>query len=334
MIKLNTPYTIENGDTVIFTEGKKGTINGTYTDSTLTGTYNENLLKATFHNKKVNVIGLIEIIFHENGFTGKWKSGLEPGPMRGKWIGELIANAEISDTNCVKTNDTNETQYNINEIVKNGVFSFTKKLEEIINEASKLEDDAQVAFLDNFYKQLNECFNLNNQFIFLGKIAERITENSFDIWTSFYLDNEDDCKSRFTLSIDELRNSGLIKQTLDKKNFDVEKINSDDDVFYTFLNYLSCYFIYSLDNVVEQNDAEELAEFIFSISANNYSSLTDDDNIIADQILDILKAYGFDIKNFEGECTIFSNYYLKSSVESGYNYIEFSESIIEELYCP
>jgi hypothetical protein len=89
MIKLNTPYTIENGDTVTFTEGKKGTINGSYTDSTLTGSFDGDVLKATFHNKKVNAIGLMEITFHENGFDAKWKSGLEPGPMRGKWDGKL-----------------------------------------------------------------------------------------------------------------------------------------------------------------------------------------------------------------------------------------------------
>jgi hypothetical protein len=92
MIKFNTPYTIENGDTVVFTEGKKGTINGTYTDATLTGSFDGEVLKATFHNKKVNAIGLMEIIFHEYGFDAKWKSGLEPGPMRGKWEGELILN--------------------------------------------------------------------------------------------------------------------------------------------------------------------------------------------------------------------------------------------------
>jgi hypothetical protein len=92
MIKLNTPYTIENGDTVTFTEGKKGTINGSYTDSTLTGAFDGAVLKATFHNKKVNAIGLMEITFHENGFDAKWKSGLEPGPMRGKWEGKLISN--------------------------------------------------------------------------------------------------------------------------------------------------------------------------------------------------------------------------------------------------
>ncbi|MFN6037918.1 MAG: hypothetical protein ACK452_05580 [Bacteroidota bacterium] len=38
MIKLNTPYTIENGDVVTFNEGKKGSITGTYGEGTLTGT--------------------------------------------------------------------------------------------------------------------------------------------------------------------------------------------------------------------------------------------------------------------------------------------------------
>jgi hypothetical protein len=98
MIKLNTPYTIENGDIVTFEEGKNGTINGAYTDSTLTGIMEGNLLKATFHNKKVNVAGLIEITFHENGFNAKWKSGLEPGPMRGKWEGSLTNNGSTMDS--------------------------------------------------------------------------------------------------------------------------------------------------------------------------------------------------------------------------------------------
>ena len=63
MIKLNTQYTIENGDIVTFEEGKKGSITGRYEDGTLTGTIEENLLKATFHNTKVNVVGLMEITF-------------------------------------------------------------------------------------------------------------------------------------------------------------------------------------------------------------------------------------------------------------------------------
>ena len=89
MLKLNTPYTIDNGDIVTFNKSKKGIINGTYGEGALTGTLDGNLLKATFTNPKAIAKGLIEIAFHENGFDAKWKKGLEPGPMRGKWVGKI-----------------------------------------------------------------------------------------------------------------------------------------------------------------------------------------------------------------------------------------------------
>ncbi len=96
IIKLNTPYTIDNGDTITFTEGKKGIINGTYTASSLSGSLEGNVLKATFHNSKVNTAGLMEITFHENGFDAKWKKGLEPGPMLGKWEGILETSSDFN----------------------------------------------------------------------------------------------------------------------------------------------------------------------------------------------------------------------------------------------
>ena len=95
MIKLNIPYTIDNGDTVTFTE-KKGIINGTYADATLSGSLEGDVLKATFHNSKVNTAGLIEITFQEKGFSAKWKKGLEPGPMRGKWEGILETSSDFN----------------------------------------------------------------------------------------------------------------------------------------------------------------------------------------------------------------------------------------------
>ena len=94
MIKLNTPYHVaEENATVTFTEVKNGVITGTYPNATLTGTLEGNVLSATFHNTAVNAVGLIEITFSENGFEGKWKSGLEPGPMRGKWSGECVSDS-------------------------------------------------------------------------------------------------------------------------------------------------------------------------------------------------------------------------------------------------
>ena len=96
MIQLNKTYLINNGQAnIIFSEGKKGTINATYQMSgkkdtgIINATLSDNYLSGTYHNKIGNSTGLIEFKFYENGFDCKWKSGLEPGPMRGKWKGLL-----------------------------------------------------------------------------------------------------------------------------------------------------------------------------------------------------------------------------------------------------
>ncbi len=91
MIQLNTTYIIDNdSDKVIFSDGDNESITGTYKDGTISGILEGNVLKATFHNTKVNVSGLMEITFNKNGFDAKWKKGLEPGPMKGRWSGKLI----------------------------------------------------------------------------------------------------------------------------------------------------------------------------------------------------------------------------------------------------
>ncbi len=106
MIKLNTPYHVaEENVTVTFTEVKNGAITGTYPNATLTGTLEGNVLSATFHNTAVNAVGLIELTFNENGFEGKWKNGLEPGPMRGKWNGECISEGGESPLPATLTPD-------------------------------------------------------------------------------------------------------------------------------------------------------------------------------------------------------------------------------------
>ena len=101
MIKFNEKYLINNGQgSIIFSEGKKGTVNAIYCMSgkkdtgIINGNINGNILTGTYHNKIGNSVGLIEFTFNEIGFDCKWKQGIEPGPMRGKWKG--ILNQESS----------------------------------------------------------------------------------------------------------------------------------------------------------------------------------------------------------------------------------------------
>jgi hypothetical protein len=165
MIKLNTPYTIENGkDQVSFTEGKKGSINGTYGDGTLSGTLEGNVLNATFHNKKANASGLMEITFTENGFTAKWKNGLEPGPMRGKWEGKL--NAENSSEK-EKINETQEVELKLSGRIPK--YFFGKLKEKYKNEISEIikcchEDIKTEQNLLEKFLELTHTFNLGEFF--------------------------------------------------------------------------------------------------------------------------------------------------------------------------
>ena len=158
MIKLNTPYHVaEENVTVAFTEVKNGAITGTYPNATLTGTLEGNVLSATFHNSAVNAVGLIELTFNENGFEGKWKSGLEPGPMRGKWSGECVsesakdssAPATLTEEQLkwIETKDSWDYEEAPNEWLKDKEFMMVavKKDEAVLEFASdNLKDDNEL----------------------------------------------------------------------------------------------------------------------------------------------------------------------------------------------
>lgn len=110
MIELNSTYKIEGSDTKItFSQNEDKTISGIYNDGTVIGTLEGNTLKATFHNEVENMDGLMEIIFHQNGFEAKWKTGIEPGPMRGKWKG-VLSEIVLTEDNEEEFLDTKEIE--------------------------------------------------------------------------------------------------------------------------------------------------------------------------------------------------------------------------------
>ena len=106
MIKLNIVYKAGKQE-VKFQEKEPGLVYAEYGDETVEGKMEGNTLKGIFHNKKVNVTGLMELTFHETGFEGRWKKGIEPGELKQKWNAILVEDK----------NPTNET--------KNGYHVFT-----------------------------------------------------------------------------------------------------------------------------------------------------------------------------------------------------------------
>jgi hypothetical protein len=108
MIKLNEEYSINNGQgTIVFTEENKGTVNAEYEiqgnkgKGKINGVLENNILTGTFHVDAA--AGLIEFTFIENGFNAKWKQGIEPGPMKGKWTGSLNSQSESNQSINEKT---------------------------------------------------------------------------------------------------------------------------------------------------------------------------------------------------------------------------------------
>ena len=115
MIKLNETYSINNGQgSIVFTEGNKETVNALYTikgnksEGKINGKLDGNVLKGTFHVDAA--AGLIEFTFTEGGFEAKWKQGIEPGPMRGKWEGEIGLNIYQENT-IIKVLSEEQKQY-------------------------------------------------------------------------------------------------------------------------------------------------------------------------------------------------------------------------------
>ena len=97
MIKFNHEYIYSRGNgKITFTEGKNNTVTANYIvfndQGTITGNLQENILEATFHSVSMNRVGLIHFTFSEDGFDAKWKNGLEPGTMRGRWFTEKKSN--------------------------------------------------------------------------------------------------------------------------------------------------------------------------------------------------------------------------------------------------
>lgn len=89
MIKLNTVYKAGKQE-VKFQEKEPGIIYSEYGNETVEGKMEGNTLKGIFHNKKVNVTGIMELTFHETGFEGRWKKGIEPGELKQKWNAVLV----------------------------------------------------------------------------------------------------------------------------------------------------------------------------------------------------------------------------------------------------
>jgi hypothetical protein len=186
MIKLNEQYSINNGQgTIVFTQGNKGTVNALYTitgnksEGKINGTLDGNVLKGTFHVDAV--AGLIEITFSQDGFDAKWKQGIEPGPMRGKWVGKLVSSKTEEKSSLFNPSTDKFIEY-----IKSD-YSLNSAYENVIESTTDFVEDYSIEFEEDFFKDLKDeldvvVFSVDNSEY---SIDERDGSDTYTIYYDF-----------------------------------------------------------------------------------------------------------------------------------------------------
>lgn len=91
MIKYNEEYSLnDNKGKIVFQKGSENAVSAIYNRGTVHAEWDSNLLKGTFIDTVAKGHGLIEFTFKEDSLEARWKGGIKPGPMRGRWTGVLI----------------------------------------------------------------------------------------------------------------------------------------------------------------------------------------------------------------------------------------------------
>ena len=105
-------YNTQHGDLTIAQHGEN--ITATYQeDGVCIGSLIENKIEGIWKNKKDQ--GLFEWTFDDKGsFTGKYKSGIEDGAMRGKWDGKPLSSENVINLES-KPDSDNESE-NVSEL--------------------------------------------------------------------------------------------------------------------------------------------------------------------------------------------------------------------------
>ena len=315
MIKLNEEYNVNNGQyTIVFSQGRESTITGKYDDGTINGTLEGKVLKGTFHNSVKNAAGLVELTFSENGFSGKWKNGLDPGSMKGKWEGLLKNNISSSKPNLATQlyayiNNHHHIDFDFYEFI------------EIIKKRYKNIDIQDSLTINEINGDFNGLMNLvnENDSKYLGVlfIFKEYIYSISDGEIYFEIDRE--LIHTCAYSLEELigREIGIAKAV--ENDFDLD--------FYVPI-FISK-FISTLFSVFDETDNYELiAELIVSSNSGELGEEMQKPvgDWISDIVTEILSIFQYDVKNYETyNLTINVKYFMSMGLDMGYDYVRLAE---------
>lgn len=97
-----------------------------------------------------------------------------------------------------------------------------------------------------------------------------------------------------------------------------------------FNTYFCSLFLLTLLRIIDDTSEIEIAEYIVSNNVSAYKKAFPDTNdtiedFVSDMVIELLKAIGYDISDYEGECTIEARYFLDIGLDMGYDYLRLAE---------
>jgi hypothetical protein len=354
MIIFNKEYIFSRGNgKITFTEGKNEIVNANYKVfndiGTITGKLIGHKLEATFHSSSMNRVGLIHFEFFDDGFDAKWKNGLEPGVMRGKWF------------TSNKSNNEGDFTFNINDITN---WDFEDKIEDEIERIFQISDTNA---RDTFVKKATDFINQHNYFYWLSLliyykaqdcyytsgdddlesffIGFEIKKNNlnFDPSQKFSLDydgnSEDDnhwlSPKDFKWSSSSLRRSSFVEVILKEMEIDLSNYEDTQSNFALIRNAATSYLWVSLqDYSSEFPEAEDFANCLWSVfseEANDIEIFKADGNFAQEALDNILKyILRLDKEAFNADENPEDRDDLNSFNDYVHDYIKISEEILEK----
>ena len=317
-----TNYKIKGnfGELLLNVNGTKAT--GTFQENgTLKGAFINNIFKGYWKNKGME--GLIEFTITGDKLEGNWKKGLEPGSMKGKWEGELNA---VDDT---KQNSTNGIVKKDIEKIKEQYFTYfqDQTFDNVHNFISRTKDlfgnfswenEIDCEAIYDLYNKLSEitltsCPRYGGYLYLFTQISEEKGNREYNTYFNWDIALEHGCDWNDITSNGETV-VHMVGEKYEKNKFDI---------------YFASLFVLTLLRSVDDASAEGIAEFIVANDIHAYGVVFKDDvskleDYIGDYVIAILKAAGYDIHDYEGECTI-NGIYFNRGFEMGYDYLRLAE---------
>jgi len=193
--------------------------------------------------------------------------------------------------------------------------------------------------LETIDSELEELLDKDPKYYGFALVFEKM---NIDEANEGYIENfgfdyyREELQSFFTFSADKNTLYTLLQeQTLISRILEIYKIKLADvtDEHTDFKLLFTSYFYEAINTLVNLDNEEILAEFIFSQSCSNEDIETNDDgDWLADLTIDILE-YVFNknmnSEKYENGCTLDGNHF-GDGVDSGYDYLKASREIIND----